>query len=43
MAAVWEPGKVYNYYINLQPSRVAINVVVTDWDEQTLVVDDIIF
>lgn len=41
--AVWEPGKVYNYYINLQPSRLVINVTVTDWDEQTLVVDDIIF
>ena len=42
-AATWEPGKVYNYYINLQPSRVNINVTVTDWDVQTLVVDDIIF
>lgn len=43
VTAVWEPGKVYNYYINLQPSRVSINVTVTDWDVQTLVVDDIIF
>ena len=43
VTAVWEPGKVYNYYINLQPSRVAINVTVTDWDQQTLIVDDIIF
>ena len=41
--AVWEPGKVYNYYINLQPSRVTIDVHVTDWDETTLVAVDIIF
>lgn len=41
--ARWEPGKVYNYYINLQPSRVAITVRVTDWDQQELVVDDITF
>lgn len=41
--ALWEPGKVYNYFINLQPSRVAITVRVTDWDEQSLVVDDITF
>lgn len=41
--AVWEPGKVYNYYINLQPSRVAITVHVTDWEEKTLVVNDLTF
>ena len=41
--ARWEPGKVYNYYINLQPSRVAITVRVTEWDQQELVVDDITF
>lgn len=42
--ARWEPGKVYTYYINLKPSRVAITVHVTPWDTQNLVVDnDIIF
>lgn len=41
--ARWEPGKIYTYYINLQPSTVAITVHVTPWDEETLVVDDIIF
>ena len=43
MEARWEPGTVYNYYINLQPSRVAITVRVTEWDQQELVVDDITF
>lgn len=38
--ARWEPGKVYTYYINLKPSRVAITVHVTPWDTETLVVDD---
>jgi len=41
--ARWEPGRVYTYYINLRPSTVAITVHVTPWDEETLVVDDIIF
>jgi len=39
LEAQWEPGKVYTYYINLKPSRVAITVHVTPWDEQDLSVD----
>ena len=38
--ATWEPGKVYTYYINLKPSRVALTVHVTPWDSETLVIDD---
>ncbi len=41
--ARWEPGKVYTYYINLQPSRVSIDVHVTPWDSSVVAVDDIIF
>lgn len=38
--ATWEPGKVYTYYINLKPSRVALTVHVTPWDSETLVIDE---
>lgn len=38
--ADWEPGKVYTYYINLKPSRVAITVHVTEWDAEKLVIDE---
>lgn len=40
VTANWEPGKVYTYYINLKPSRVAITVHVTPWDNETLLIDD---
>ena len=40
VTANWEPGKVYNYYINLKPSRVALTVHVTAWDPEQLVIDE---
>ena len=42
--AVWEPGKVYNYHIHLQPSRVTISVTVTPWEKKNVTTDgDIVF
>lgn len=41
--AVWEAGKVYNYYILIQPSKVAISLVVVPWEKRYIAVDDLIF
>lgn len=40
---VWEPGKKYNYYIHIQPSKVTIKMTVTPWDSFFVAVDDVIF
>ena len=40
---VWEPGKMYTYYVQIQPSTAAITVKVTDWDSYFVGVDDLIF
>ena len=40
---LWEPGKMYTYYIQIQPSTAAITVKVTDWDSYFVGVDDLIF
>lgn len=40
---LWEPGKMYTYYIQIQPSAAAITVKVTDWDSYFVGVDDLIF
>ena len=39
----WVPGKVYNYYIQIQPANATIQVVTTDWDSYKVAVDDILF
>lgn len=39
----WEPGKMYTYYVQIQPSKAYIEVEVTPWDEYYLGVDDISF
>jgi len=39
---VWEPGKVYTYYVQIQPGRASITVSVADWDRYYLYVDDVI-
>lgn len=39
----WEAGKMYTYYIQIQPSRAYIIVTVDPWDEYYLGVDDIAF
>ena len=42
----WQPGKIYNYYIQIQPSQADIKVVTTDWEDEYfyyLGADDIIF
>ncbi len=40
---VWEPGKVYTYYIMIQPGEEYVTVSVTDWDKYYVYVDDIVF
>jgi len=39
----WEPGKMYTYLVQIQPSKAYIEVQVTPWDEYYLGVDDISF
>lgn len=39
----WEPGKMYTYYVQIQPSKAYIEVEVSPWDEYFLGVDDISF
>ena len=39
----WEPGKLYTYKVQIQPSRAYIEVEVKPWDEYYLGVDDISF
>ena len=40
---VWEPGKMYTYYILIQPSKAYITVQVTPWDSYYVAVDDVNF
>lgn len=40
---LWEPGKTYTYYIQIQPSTASITVKVTPWDSYFVAVDDISF
>lgn len=40
---LWEPGKMYTYYIQIQPSNASITVKVTPWDSYYVAVDDINF
>ena len=39
----WEPGKLYTYKVQIQPSKAYIEVEVMPWDEYYLGVDDISF
>ena len=39
----WEPGKMYTYKVQIQPSKAYIEVEVRPWDEYYLGVDDIAF
>lgn len=39
----WEPGKMYTYKVQIQPSKAYIEVEVRPWDEYYLGVDDITF
>lgn len=39
----WEPGKLYTYKVQIQPSKAYIEVEVQPWDEYYLGVDDISF
>ena len=39
----WEPGKLYTYKVQIQPSKAFIEVEVKPWDEYYLGVDDIAF
>ncbi len=40
---VWEPGKIYTYFVEIQPGYVNVTVEVTDWDTYYVYVDDVIF
>ncbi|MCR5364187.1 MAG: fimbrillin family protein [Bacteroidales bacterium] len=40
---VWEPGKVYTYFIQIQAGQASITVNVADWDSYYLAVDDMVF
>lgn len=40
---VWEPGKKYNYYIQIQPSQASIIVKAVPWDSFYVAVDDLVF
>ncbi len=40
---IWEPGKTYTYYVEIQPGYVNVTVEVTDWDTYYVYVDDLIF
>lgn len=40
---VWEPGKVYTYYVQIQAGQASITVSVTDWDRYYVYIDDMIF
>lgn len=40
---VWEPGKKYNYYIQIQPSQASIVVKAVPWDSFFVAVDDLVF
>ena len=42
-AITWEPGKVYTYYIQIQPGTADITVTAIPWDEYDVATDDIIF
>ena len=42
-AITWEPGKVYTYYIQIQPGSADITVTTIPWDEYSVASDDIIF
>lgn len=42
-AFVWEPGKVYNYYIQIQPGKINITVVTSEWDPYYVAADDLVF
>ena len=41
--AVWEAGKKYTYYIQIQPSGASIKVYATDWDSYKVAVEDLMF
>lgn len=43
IAIKWEPGKIYTYKVQIQPSTAYIEVEVKSWDEYYLSVDDISF
>lgn len=40
---IWEPGKVYTYYIQIQPSDATVTLVATPWESSFAAVDDISF
>ena len=40
---VWEPGKTYTYYVQIQAGQASISVKVSDWDSYYVYVDDLIF
>ena len=40
---VWEPGKTYTYYVQIQPGEVDVQVVVGDWESYQVYVEDIVF
>ncbi|MBR6346908.1 MAG: fimbrillin family protein [Bacteroidales bacterium] len=39
----WEAGKMYTYYIQIQPGGAQITVETTDWDSYKVAVEDMIF
>lgn len=43
VAIQWEPGKLYTYRVQIQPSKAYIELEVMPWDEYYLGVDDISF
>ena len=40
---IWEPGKTYTYYVQIQAGQASITVKVSDWDAYYVYVDDLIF
>jgi len=40
---VWEPGKMYTYYVQIQAGSVYITISVEDWDSYYVYVEDVIF
>ena len=39
----WEAGKMYTYYIQIQPGGADITVVTTDWDSYKVATEDLMF
>lgn len=40
---IWEPGKTYTYFVQIQAGQASITVKVSDWDAYYVYVDDLVF